>query len=1031
MRITCPHCGQLLDCPTVLAGGRVQCTVCKGIMELGKRVTGGQGFAAGGGVTGLAIDPGRKYERGDVMNHGGGGEIVDARDVNLRRHIAMKVLRPPKGVTQADVLRFIAEAQVTAQLEHPSIVPIHELGVDAGGDVFYTMKLVSGKTLYEILVNIRTGNAATAREFPLPRLLNIYQRVCDAVAFAHSRNVVHRDLKPSNIMVGEFGEVQVMDWGIAKVLRMGMEEASVSEVPSGGPGTVRRPPPTTITSGHVAPQADQKPLKDPVDTVRKDPKTGPLTVSGEIVGSPGFMAPEQVDSDLGDIDERTDIYALGAILYNILTLRPPIECDSMTRLIQKVTAGDITPPVAASFPADAASAQKGAAGKGKKVAIEPGTMKGRRFPHCPDGLIPESLSAVAMKALSADPNDRYQAVDALQKDIEAYQNGFATSAEKAGMLTLLGKFIRRNKGMFTLAAASVAIIVIGSVAFMIKVVASERKAVRALAAFQSEQEARKKDQLSAAEALVAQSQMAVEKREFGRALQLASSAVVFDPDLPEARMLKAQILIHEGDFEKAAGELEGYIDLCRKKGNPCGKEAGALVALCRKTVKMGSTDATASEFAAILYRQTAFVLSADMEKNADKLLVVLKARLDQAWPQYKAGNRLGLCPDGGFDLSLAVWPIADLTPLKGMPLKKLSLRQNAKINDLSGLAGLQLTSLDLSACSQLADLVPLAGMPLTSLNLGNCVRVRDLSPLKGMPLTSLDLSGCALISDISVLRGMPLTSLSLWSCSQIGDFSPLAGLPLKALNLYSCGKIKDLSPLKEMPLTSLNLNGCSRIVDLSPLRNMPLTSLVLDWCSSVRDLSPLKGMPLTSLNMSGCNGVVDLSPLKGMPLTSLSVGSCAQITDLSPLKGMPLSSLNVSICGQVTDLTPLKGAPLTTLNIVGCGQITDLSPLQGMQISSLSLSASGVADLSPLKGMPFTSLYLVGCSKIRDLRPLLECPALQILTLPDPNFTDIEVLRDRPGLILRKSWGDNVSGKEFWERFDREKAARGKEKSRP
>ena len=183
----------------------------------------------------LRVEGGQKYTLGRLLAQGGMGAVHQARDLNCRRVVAMKLL--PKGQQNQveDLIRFIEEAQITSQLEHPNIVPIHELGLDADGNVFYTMKYVKGVTLTEILDSIRHGDTATIEQYPLARLLTVFQKVCDAIAFAHSRGVVHRDLKPDNIMVGGFGEVQVMDWGLAKVLRdrrAGAEEPRVpSEVP--------------------------------------------------------------------------------------------------------------------------------------------------------------------------------------------------------------------------------------------------------------------------------------------------------------------------------------------------------------------------------------------------------------------------------------------------------------------------------------------------------------------------------------------------------------------------------------------------------------------------------------------------------------------------------------------------------------------------------------------------------------------------------------------------------------------------------
>ena len=158
----------------------------------------------------------RRHTIGDVVATGGMGAIIRARDQAIRRSVAMKVML--KNGNPPDVARFVEEAQITGQLEHPNIVPVHELGVDEQNQFFYTMKFVRGITLQKVLDSSFRPAEAAAKKYPLAALLTIFQKVCDGIAFAHDKGVVHRDLKPENVMLGGFGEVLVMDWGIAKSL---------------------------------------------------------------------------------------------------------------------------------------------------------------------------------------------------------------------------------------------------------------------------------------------------------------------------------------------------------------------------------------------------------------------------------------------------------------------------------------------------------------------------------------------------------------------------------------------------------------------------------------------------------------------------------------------------------------------------------------------------------------------------------------------------------------------------------------------
>jgi eukaryotic-like serine/threonine-protein kinase len=303
----------------------------------------------------------RKYEQVQRIVRGGTGMIEEVRDLNLRRPVAMKVLLPERHESLEELLRFVQAAQLAGQLEHPNIVPVHELGVNDIGQVYTTMKLVKGQRLSEILLRIAANDLHFIAQYPLHRLLEIFQKVCDALAYAHSQGVIHRDLKPENIMIGEFGEVLVADWGLAKVLRPEPGE----EVP------------------WQKPEPGLPPLLNPSAAVQ--------TMDGMIMGTPEFMSPEQAEGRVHDVDERTDIFALGGLLYHIITLQPPVTGASLPEMLAKVRSGDIPHPSSLNNP----------------------------LPHCPNGRIPAGLSEIAMKAMAFQKEDRYVTVRELHDALES------------------------------------------------------------------------------------------------------------------------------------------------------------------------------------------------------------------------------------------------------------------------------------------------------------------------------------------------------------------------------------------------------------------------------------------------------------------------------------------------------------------------------------------------------------------------------------------------------------------------------------
>ena len=316
-----------------------------------------------------------RYESRGEIGRGGMGAVFKVFDTDLRRSLALKVILGHSDDSQVDphsLGRFLEEAQVTGQLDHPGIVPVHELGIDGEGRVYFTMRLVRGRDLRKVFTEVHREGGEWTRTRALGALL----KVCEAMAYAHDKGVVHRDLKPSNVMVGKYGEVYVMDWGLARVsgrrdsndLRIEPATASLSEV----------------------------------STARQESRDGQVdspvrTMDGTVVGTPAYMSPEQARGHTDQVGPRSDVYSVGAILYELLTDRPPfVPKDarvSPRTLLMRVLEG---PP--------------------------------RPLREIAAGDVPVELEAICEKAMERNPAARYPDMGAMANDLRAYLEGRVVEA---------------------------------------------------------------------------------------------------------------------------------------------------------------------------------------------------------------------------------------------------------------------------------------------------------------------------------------------------------------------------------------------------------------------------------------------------------------------------------------------------------------------------------------------------------------------------------------------------------------------------
>ncbi|NQZ58429.1 MAG: protein kinase [Lentisphaeraceae bacterium] len=298
-----------------------------------------------------------RYRLQEQIGQGGMGKILVVEDSNLNRILAMKILDPKNSTNPRLGEAFIEEAQITGQLQHPNIIPIHDIGIlPDNGKQYYTMKLVEGESLQEIIDALKLQDPAYQRTYTMHALLTIFRKVCDALAYAHSIGIIHRDIKPANIMVGKFGEVLVLDWGLAKY----KSTEGINEVNVVDEDTVE------LESGHIS--------------------SSLMTMAGTIKGSLAYISPEQAMADNESIDHQSDIFLLGATLYHMLTLQPPYSGRDIVDVITKAEDAQFTHP----------------------NDTEHGS------------LIPEALVNILMKSMTVDKKERFQSVADLIEKIDDY-----------------------------------------------------------------------------------------------------------------------------------------------------------------------------------------------------------------------------------------------------------------------------------------------------------------------------------------------------------------------------------------------------------------------------------------------------------------------------------------------------------------------------------------------------------------------------------------------------------------------------------
>ncbi len=342
-----------------------------------------------------------RYERLGELGRGGWGFVVQARDRQLEREIAIKQIHAEVATNEALHQRFLHEAKITSQLQHPGIVPVHELGVAADGAPYYVMKLLEGETLRELIDHVHSAPQKSLAGGYSLELLQRFTQVANAVAYAHERGVIHRDLKPSNVMVGRFGETIVVDWGLAK--KVGSDEKRDRSIYSDEGG-----------DEHAVNKMDLSPFS---------------TGMGSVIGTPSYMSPEQAAGDPHTITQASDIYALGVMLYEVLTGHNPFRSEDVGATLSRVKTGEYRPPRALNRS------------------------------------IPGALAAICTHAMARDPAQRYASAQELIADLARFLAGEAVSVYAEPWWERAARWCKRHRTLVTSVLGALVVLTISSVIF--------------------------------------------------------------------------------------------------------------------------------------------------------------------------------------------------------------------------------------------------------------------------------------------------------------------------------------------------------------------------------------------------------------------------------------------------------------------------------------------------------------------------------------------------------------------------------------
>lgn len=604
-----------------------------------------------------------RYGNCSELNHGGMKRIEVVQDNLTGSPVAKATLIDQTNPDAVEA--FFREARITAALKHPNIITVYDIGFDENERPFFMMELLAGDCLQTVLTKLKNGNRDYLKRYPLNVRLNIFLKICDAISYAHSYGVVHLDLKPENIQLGQFGEVYVCDWGLAKI---------------------------------ISDDREFKTFDTGVYNIG--------TLSGDIKGTPGYMAPEQIKKKFGKKGKRTDVFSLGALLFSLLNLTPPFAGEDLKTTLNNTISKQFTDW---------------------------------------DKKLPQSLKAVCMKAMSLKRAQRYPTVDLLSKEIIAYLNGFATAAEDAGFISQLKHFINRNKRISYTVFLSTIILFITSSIFVKKLKQNEKEARLAQKNAETNLKRFKTEQRKAEKAYTLYS--GEKKMAHRRLLKIHESENLKQQNLPTLILLSRHY-ISIGSYENAVKLLKTVIRL-----HPDHSKALTLLGEAYLfQFEFAEAAVTFEKIGAIKYNELSTIcekyvkLKADSEHLPDEHFTELLTELNSNNSLKNYAIKL-----------IEMLPLVDyresFIPLLEKSLEILNPKQEILNFTVERKEGKNY--IDLSNNPGITNIKPLNDIYIHSLNLRNS-GVKNLNSLPNKPkLYALDLSGTNFTNVLQLVRGFP------------------------------------------------------------------------------------------------------------------------------------------------------------------------------------------------------------------------------------------------------------------------------------